>query len=199
MGQVLGDADPAPGRAAATSPVAGQEPASTGCYDQGVSAIPNVGRRGLLALVAGLGIACAGETPGRSPAPTRQAAPASSSSAPVVERLDTARADIPPPDVQRNPFRFARRGGDAPRDRQRFPPAESLPELPLPGPPPLRLLGIATREDGSRVAVISSAGDLVLARVGDRLAGNFSVTRIGPDGVDLADELDGRTMRLSLP
>lgn len=121
------------------------------------------------------------------------------SAAPEVEPIEMVRVEVPPPVVERNPFRFGRRGGDAPRERRSLPPADALPELPFPVPPPLRLLGIATEADGQRVAVISSAGDLVLAKVGDRLAGGFSVARIAPDGVELEAPTGDRTLRLSLP
>ncbi len=149
--------------------------------------------------MAGVTVACAGDTPRQVAAPARQTPPsAANPAAPDVEPIEVVRAEVPPPVVERNPFRFERRGGDTPRDRS-LPPADALPELPFPVPPPLRLLGIATEEDGQRVAVISSAGDLVLARVGDRLAGGFSVARIAPDGVELGAPPGGRALRLSLP
>src|SRR5690606_34304645 len=137
------------------------------CYDRRVSARTELARGAVLVLVAGMTAACTGDAPRQVAAPARQTPPrAATNATPEVEPIEVVRAEVPPPVVERNPFRFERRGGDVPRDRQPLPPADTLPELPFPVPPPLRLLGIATEQDGQRVAVISSAGDLVLARVG---------------------------------
>jgi hypothetical protein len=81
-----------------------------------------------------------------------------------------------------------------------LPPPDGLPEVPLPiAAPPLRLLGIATRADGSRVAVMLVGGDLVLARQGERLASRYTVEAIGDESVELTDAVGERPMRLDLP
>jgi hypothetical protein len=124
-------------------------------------------------------------------------------SAPAAESLDQRlnAGDRPAPVASsRNPFRFAVREAARPRAERPLPPAEGLPELPLPiATPPLRLLGIATRSDGSRVAVMLVGGDLVLARQGERLASRYTVSSIGDESVELTDALGERPMRLDLP
>ncbi len=72
--------------------------------------------------------------------------------------------------------------------------------LPLPlAQPPLRLLGFVTLTDGTRVAVLSVGSDLVMARVGEVVAGRFRVVSIGEEAVDLTDAVGERPVRLALP
>ena len=67
---------------------------------------------------------------------------------------------------------------------------------------PFRLAGTAS--DGAtgttiRTAVLSSDTlGLVLAGVGDVVAGNYRIASIDDGGVDVVDVRDGRTIRLSL-
>jgi hypothetical protein len=136
-------------------------------------------------------------TPERAPAPPPAPAP-------FADRL-TAREPPAPIASNRNPFRFGNSGTNG-RGREgrpgaaRLPPAEGLPELPLPiSAPPLRLLGVATHADGSRVAVMLVGADLVLARQGERLASRYTVTAIGDEAVELTDAVGERPMRLALP
>ena len=80
--------------------------------------------------------------------------------------------------------------------------ASQLPELPLPLPEPeIRLLGIAmTRADpSSRRAILSVSGDLVIAGVGDQIAGRYAVSAVGEDFVDLTDAVGGRPIHLAWP
>ncbi len=164
----------------------------------------NAARPRVLALVsaAALGTACGGDI---APAPARQqqAARQPVTEAPVVQELGArGAATVPAPVIQRNPFRFERNsgGGDASGDMRELPSGETLPELPLPIPqPPLRLLGIATDDNDTRIAVISVGGDLVLAKVGDRLANRFLVAQISADSVSLIDSIGQLPMRLALP
>lgn len=158
------------------------------------------GWRGALILLVSATAACSPdvgpETTVRRPVPGQPVA-----EAPVVTTLDASARTDPAPAIQRNPFQFERgsAGGDAPSDPRDLPPAEMLPELPLPIPqPPLRLLGVAT-EDNVRVAILSVGGDLVFARVGDRLANRFEVAGISADAVDLIDDIGQQPMRLALP
>ena len=105
----------------------------------------------------------------------------------------------------RNPFRFAGSGqaeaaGSGRSARTSLPPPDGLPVLPLPlAQPPLRLLGFVTLTDGTKVAVLSIGSDLVMARVGEVLAGRFRVAQIGEDAVELTDAVGDRPMRLALP
>ena len=123
---------------------------------------------------------------------------------PVLRQYTPGSGAIPPAQSGRNPFRFAHRSASAAGNGEPLPPLpppDGLPELPLPlAQPPLRLLGVVTEADGGRVAVISVGGDLVLARVGDRVAGRFSVTTIGEETVELTDTLaPDAPVQLALP
>ena len=130
----------------------------------------------------------------RPPAPT--IAPDAES---LDGRLESGERPAPVPS-RRNPFQFDAREPGRPPGERALPPPEGLPELPLPiAAPPLRLLGIATRADGSRVAVMMVGGDLVLARQGDQLASRYTVSAIGDESVELTDAVGERPMRLDLP
>lgn len=81
-----------------------------------------------------------------------------------------------------------------------LPPPDGLPVLPLPLPQPaLRLRGVITLGDGSRIAAITVGNDLVLARQGEVLAGRFRVGPISDQAVDLTDAVGDRPIRLALP
>jgi hypothetical protein len=106
----------------------------------------------------------------------------------------------------RNPFSFGttgladRRAGSS----RGLPPStgQGLREFPLPLPgPDVTLLGIAVGREHPpvRTAVLSVDGNLVLAHVGDRLAGRFAVTAIGEESVDLMDQAGGRALHLAWP
>lgn len=105
----------------------------------------------------------------------------------------------------RNPFSFGRAGdGDGSRTTRPslapLPPPDGLPVLPLPlAQPSLRLLGLVSFADGSKVAVIAVGSDLQMVRVGEVLANRFSVSAIDKDAVDLVDAVGDRPVRLSLP
>jgi hypothetical protein len=154
-------------------------------------------------------LALAACNPADQPPPQRAArAPVPAVAAPdlTVERLHRAidaQAAFSPP--TRNPFRFggsrqAEGAGQSRSARAPLPPPDGLPVLPLPlAQPPLRLLGLITLTDGTRVAVVSVGTDLVMARVGEVLAGRFRVDRIGEEAVDLTDAVGERPMRLALP
>jgi hypothetical protein len=118
---------------------------------------------------------------------------------PLADRLAAGRARMPElAPVGRNPFRFGAVPA-ASTARSRMPPADTLPELPLPLPrPALRLLGIA-QEGAEKTAVLSVAGDLVLAHEGDHIAGRFLISRITQDAVELTDPAAGATIRVPLP
>lgn len=80
---------------------------------------------------------------------------------------------------------------------------------PAPGPiaavaaaPPLRLTGLAEdpAPDGTivRTAIISTPGQLFLAKVGDEVTPRYRVARISADVVELVDVTDNSTLRLAL-
>jgi hypothetical protein len=119
----------------------------------------------------------------------------------LAQRLATAPA---PQQPTRNPFAF----GALPVVRRATPVRMAAPE-PEPAPlaaaivePALVLVGLAERRTGDSVvrsAVISTDGqDLIMAEVGTVLLGQYTVTSIGNDAVELNETSTGRSRRLSL-
>ena len=154
-------------------------------------------------------LALAACSPGDLPAPQRTArGPVPAVATPDLtvgelhRSLEVQPAFSPP---TRNPFRFAGSGqaggtSSGRSARAPLPPPDGLPVLPLPlAQPPLRLLGFVTLTDGTKVAVLSIGSDLVMARVGDVLAGRFRLAQIGDDAVELTDAVGDRPIRLALP
>lgn len=102
----------------------------------------------------------------------------------------------------RNPFNFGAR--EAPPD----PVAAGEPEpapvqefVPVPPPPPVGLSGIAEERSGEfveRTAVLSSPSGVLLVREGDEVLGQYRVSRIDADAVELTALSDGTPLRLSL-
>ena len=72
----------------------------------------------------------------------------------------------------------------------------------MPALPPLRLAGIAEDVgDGgavTRTAIISAAGQLVLAKEGERIASRYRVDKISVDAAELTDLASGVPIRLAL-
>lgn len=72
----------------------------------------------------------------------------------------------------------------------------------IPSRPPLKLAGIAedTQAGGAivRTAIISTGGQLFLAREGDAVTPRFKIARIAADVVELVDLVDNSTVRLAL-
>ena len=116
----------------------------------------------------------------------------------LQRRLDTAPTPQKP---VRNPFTFHVR----PRVQAEAPSplaAERAPE-PTPDPEPeLTLIGVAEDKTPGglvRTAMIAAAGDqLTLAKVGQDVAGRYTVKAIGADAVELTDTATGRIRRLAL-
>jgi hypothetical protein len=150
-------------------------------------------------------------TPPRQPpaAARRQASAASRAArAPdIIHEAERLRARVPAAAgyhaPTRNPFRFARveeSGGDRPASP---PPVEDLPPAAIPQTPTLRvtLSGIAENTvagDVVRTAVISTPDDVLLVKEGDSVAGQYRVTRITADSVELTRASDGVVVRLAL-
>lgn len=116
-------------------------------------------------------------------------------------RLRSNAPDLPP--AKRNPFRFnTARSSERPEIRNGFPaalsPAPAMPAVPV--PPPLRLAGVTESQvvgGVQRMAVLSGNGQIYLANIGDRVAGQFTVIAIEPEAVVLRDET-GAESRLLL-
>ena len=100
----------------------------------------------------------------------------------------------------RNPFRFSDpKVSPAPRGESSLAPSD-IPVPAAPPPPPLTLAGIAESkvpEGPQRTAVITAAGQIYLVKVGDSVAGLFTVSAIEPEAVVLTDAIGGQ-MRLVL-
>lgn len=119
-----------------------------------------------------------------------------------AERLQRRLATAPTPQTPvRNPFTFHAR----PRvPHEPRPPSVAPPEAaPIADPEPeLSLIGIAEDKTPAglvRTAMIVGAGDeLVLAKVGQQVAGRYKVTAIGADAAELTDAATGRVRRLAL-
>ena len=106
-------------------------------------------------------------------------------------------------DPRRNPFRFhhARPAQHTPAPE----PAITVEDLPNqdPAPPTIRitLAGIAEDKVGEeqvRTAIISTPGDVLLVKVGDRIGDQFTVAAIAADAVELVRLDTGATVRLAL-
>jgi hypothetical protein len=119
----------------------------------------------------------------------------------LKERLATA--PLPQAPV-RNPFAFR----PAPELRV-APPTRGLVPVPTTAPVemivpdvPLLLVGLAEHRNGDVLvpsAVMTSNGDdVIMAEVGTVVAGRYTVTAIGSDGVEMKDGSTGRVRRLVL-
>ena len=107
---------------------------------------------------------------------------------------------------ERNLFRFsarrsiARLGGDVPAP----PPDTRLagpPAPPVSPPPPVSLSGIAEDQVGQRLermAILSSPAGVLLVHEGDDVLGQYRVSKVESEAVELVKLSDGATLRLSL-
>jgi hypothetical protein len=102
----------------------------------------------------------------------------------------------------RNPFRFGARPAQGARPVGTSAPAQPAPVVPQAPPPPrITLDGIATDMVGDqpqRTAILKTDSGVVLAREGDQVAGQFRVTKIAADAVELVQISDGSVLRLAL-
>jgi hypothetical protein len=159
----------------------------------------------LAALLVALGLIVASRSavapvePGRAPATT--ALGDSPIDAGLPERAEALRrflASPPPPSpVRRNPFGFG--AASAAGGRAAGGTADAAaPPTPR---PPMELAGIA-EETGNghpvRTAVISAAGQVILAKEGNRVLSRFLVVRIAADAVHLKDDEGGGEFSLVL-
>lgn len=167
---------------------------------------------GLPLAAAALWVVTATITGAPPAAPARASSSAAPSPTPWFD-LERQRARLlqlaaaPPTEPARNPFRFGAQ--PAPRPSRlsvpglaradRLPLSESAPSQE--SPPPLRLVGMATRQspDGpARLAILSGLGQVFVAGPGDVVAERYRLTAVGEDAVELRDEATGRLVRLAL-
>jgi hypothetical protein len=106
---------------------------------------------------------------------------------------------------QRNPFRFSAGRSIAipPRDvpEPRRPDDTLAPAVPAPPPPTVSLSGIAEDQGGQRLertAILSSPAGVLLVHEGDDVLGQYRVTKVESEAVELVKLSDGTTVRLSL-
>ena len=132
--------------------------------------------------------------------PTGAAPVARTSPAPVTPvKLDALSAQRQQPgDTARNPFRYKPKVA-APSPKQAPPPVVfAEPEKPVApsGPPPpapiqLKFLGILTRANGVKWAVLSDGKVQMFGRDGDIVDGRYRIVKIGTESIEMA-HLDGR-------
>jgi hypothetical protein len=128
----------------------------------------------------------------------------------VPVRLEALTADRDQPgEARRNPFRFQprqvapTRPVEPPKPANETPPGPELPRAPA-GPPalpaiPLKFLGILTREDGTKWAVLADGRGTFHGREGMVVGGMYQILKIGAESIELA-YADGRgrqTIRLT--
>jgi hypothetical protein len=124
-----------------------------------------------------------------------------------AERLQVrVRREVEYAEPQRNAFRFgagradAERGGDIPAAASQPPPLRPTVVPPIAPPPPVSLSGIAEDQDGQRVertAILSSPSGVLLVHEGDPVLGDYRVSRIEAEAVELV-KTDGSILRLTL-
>ena len=119
-------------------------------------------------------------------------------------RLQARMAQAPIPEsTPRNPFAF----GTSPRAARAAQPeatvaVDAAPEVLVPPPPALTLMGIAEEYvigGYRRTAVIGGEGDSIfMVAEGDRVGERYKVTKIGADAVELEDVVNKGYRRLAL-
>ena len=163
---------------------------------------------GATVLAGWLASAPPSSAPGTSgPAPS-QAAPGRAAAQPDIAReaarlTARVRRETTYAQPQRNLFRFgaarptASRGSDI---SEAAPPAET-PAPPVAPPPRVSLSGIAEdliEQRVERTAILSSRDGVLLVREGDDVLGEYRVTKIESEAVELVKHADGTTLRLGL-
>ena len=145
------------------------------------------------------------------PARARASARASADAEPIALRpvkLDALMASREQPNpTQRNPFRFQQKAAPPPPPSPAAPPAGQgptpppVPAGPPPLPPiPLKFIGVLTRANGVKWAVLSDGKSAPQhGREGDVIDGRYRIVKIGTESIELT-YVDGRgrtTVRLT--
>jgi len=137
--------------------------------------------------------------------PQAQASATSGTMSDIEQEAARLQVRTPPANTyhepERNLFRFG--SGEGPARAATSAPAPIVqPEaLPPPPPPPIKLSGIAADQVGDRserTAILSTPSGVVLAREGDDVLGQYRVSRIAEDAVELENLSDHSTLRLAL-
>ena len=145
----------------------------------------------------------AARPPRAATVPKRAAAPQPMS--PVkLDALEQRRDE--PTDNQRNPFRFKPKVVAPPRPETAMKPAAPAPVGPVtppgPAPPPpipLKFIGLVTKPDGMKIAVLTDSKVTLHGREGDIIDGRYRIVKIGVESVELtyADGRGRQTIRLT--
>lgn len=119
-----------------------------------------------------------------------------------IARLhEQLRPSAAPRQPSRNLFSFAVRQRKPAPPTQTPRPALSDAPAPRPAAPPLKLSGIAEDQTTNglvRTAIMSTSGQLFLAKEGEQVTERFRVIKISSDVVELTDLSDNTTLRLAL-
>jgi len=138
-------------------------------------------------------------TSGVRPARSAVAAPAQidlrgAALAAEIERLHDRLRPTAAPEHGRNLFQFApRRAAAAPVAVVETP----APVRAVPVEPPFKLIGIA-EDAGTRTAILSSPGQLLMVKEGENVSSTYRVTGISAGAVELTATADGTVLRLAL-
>jgi hypothetical protein len=152
--------------------------------------------------------------PGSAAAPARaQRAPAAKNTAapagPVSVKLDRlASKGDEPGSAERNPFRYKPKPAPPPPPRPVAPPVTDAPRItppvptgpPPPAPIPLKLIGVLTRENGVKWAVLSDGKSAPMyGKDGDIIDGRYAIVKIGTESIEMtyADGRGRQVIRLS--
>jgi hypothetical protein len=142
--------------------------------------------------------------PARAAAAPRKAVKPEPMSPVKLEALKLNRDE--PTDNQRNPFRFKSKVVAPPRSETGLKPAPPAPVGPVtpPGPPPLppiplKFIGLVTKPDGMKIAVLTDSKVTLHGREGDIIDGRYRIVKIGVESVELtyADGRGRQTIRLT--
>ncbi len=161
-----------------------------------------LGAGAIAALIAGA------TTSGRRPVlapPAERARPVELQGAELAAEIARLQERLRPttaPSSGRNLFRFGAPGRGATVAVPPLPEDAAAPVLaPSRVPPRLALVGLAedATDDGPvRTAIVSGFGEIFLVKAGERVNSRYRVVSVAPDGVEIVDEIDGSTLRLSL-
>jgi len=116
-----------------------------------------------------------------------------------IERIRDRLRPTAMPEHGRDLFQFApRRAAAAPFAAVETPAPERAPAAPAaPVEPPFKLIGIA-EDSGTRTAILSSPGQLLMVKDGELVSSTFRVTGISAEAVELTATTDGTVLRLAL-